>query len=1343
MTTGFLENVGQFDDDDVLFYANLGSVGIAFVEGGVLMNVEEPQDPTEHRRLAMDGHQSAPLEEGDMAPSPRTRRGCTVRLDFLEARAVEPMGSDRLPWDSNFFLGQDSSRWRTGIATYGQVTYEGLYEGVDLVYRVGPSGVKYEFIVAPGADPGIIRVGVEGQDGLAVRDGALVISTAGGEIVDSGLCAFYLDAPDEGVECSFELMASDTYSFRLVAHDSNRALVIDPLVFSTYLGASKYDRAYRLEMDDEGDLILGGNTTSSKFPTTPGAYDTTYASEEEIFVMKFASNGSAILWSTFLGGNATDNVEAIHLNETGDIYLGGYSYSSDFPVTPGAIQPKLSGGHAYHHDAIFCKLSKDGRKLIYSTYLGGNEWQRVDGIVTDNEGNTYLTGYTAIYQGTTGSYFPVTEDAYQTSMNGERDVFVCKLDPDATSFIYSTLLGGEGSELVMDIDLDDDGRAYVCGITVDGFPTTTGAVQTRYSGGADAFVTILSADGSELVHSTYLGGTGRDSAEKLLLDESDNVHVIGVTKSNDFPVTWGTYQTKPGAENDCFAAMLSSDLSSILFATYLGGQSSDCTIDADLDPVGNVVIVGWTRSSDFPTTPRAAQTKNAGDWDAFVSKLSANYTDLLYSTYIGGSMEEHAFGCKVYGEMFVYVCGYTSSSNFPTTKGAFQTRLGGSYDGFVAKVAMDLDDPTAVAGDDIVIDQHETVLFNGTLSTDNIAVANWTWSFEYDGKDMAIYGAITNFTFHTAGRYAVTLTVTDIAGHRAQDVLNVTVRDITPPMADAGRNRTIRQHETIDFDGTASSDNVAVVNWTWDLTYAGETFYLYGPIPSFTFDIAGEFPATLTVRDGVGLNATDRVWVRVHDVTAPVADAGDDVTVDQHETVQFDGGRSSDNSGVVNWTWDLVHAGENVTLYGVAPEFTFELAGEYIVTLRVSDQEGNTDMDSVTVVVRDTTDPMANAGPDQVVEQGQTVKFDGRGSSDNVRILTWEWTFMYDTGPVILTGPKPEFHFDLAGVFVVTLTVTDAMGNRGTDEVVITVRDLTAPVADAGPDITVDQRETVILDGSASTDNVGITSCTWRFNTGGQDRELPGLVATFAFEDAGTYIVTLTVTDASGNSDSDTLEVTVLDTTPPVADPGEDVTVDQHATVTLDGSGSRDNVGVESWRWSFEHDGGPVTLEGSVVFFDFDLAGEYVVELTVTDARGNSASGIVTVKVRDTTDPVIPDALSDKEIELGEFLHFSAAGAHDNVGIVSYTWTIRGGRTTTVLEGMEVDRTFDAAGVYDVTLTVEDAAGNSASADFKVTVRHSPLFGSALPIALVVIIIVVAAVALYVNLRKRRAGPGA
>jgi PKD repeat protein len=352
------------------------------------------------------------------------------------------------------------------------------------------------------------------------------------------------------------------------------------------------------------------------------------------------------------------------------------------------------------------------------------------------------------------------------------------------------------------------------------------------------------------------------------------------------------------------------------------------------------------------------------------------------------------------------------------------------------------------------------------------------------------------------------------------------------------------------------------------------------------------------------------IWIEVVADALPVADAGPDMSVDQDVPATFDGSGSSDDVGIDNYTWTIVEL--SVDMYGESPEYTFEEPGIYTVELVVTDTIGQVSTpDSMILTVNDTTDPVADAGADQSIMLGDEVTFDGSDSSDNVGVVLWEWTIDLGGGDTeVLTGETVDYEFTAAGEFEVTLRVEDAAGNEAEDTLTVTVTDDEDPVADAGSDPTgVVAGDTVTLDGSDSSDNSGvIASYVWTF-VDGTDQELEGMTVEYTFENEGEFEVTLTVTDPSGNEDTDTVVVRVgsANEAPVAVIEGSPVIiVEAGDTVELDGTGSTDdNDAIESYTWTIELDGELLaTLTGAQVEYEFDEAGTYVVTLNVTDEGG-------------------------------------------------------------------------------------------------------------------------------------------
>ena len=613
----------------------------------------------------------------------------------------------------------------------------------------------------------------------------------------------------------------------------------------------------------------------------------------------------------------------------------------------------------------------------------------------------------------------------------------------------------------------------------------------------------------------------------------------------------------------------------------------------------------------------------------------------------------------------------------------------------------DIMKPVAVAGPDQVIGEGTLVTFDGSGSEDNIGIVNYTWTFNDGTGDIELYGVASSHTFNLLGVYTVTLNVVDAAGLRDADTLNVSVQDVTTPISVAGDDQTVDEGEPVTFDGSGSTDNVGIINYTWTFNDGSDDITLYGVAPSHTFSVPGVYTVTLNVTDAVGLWDSASMTVTVRDITSPVAHAGPDQTVDEDTIVTFDGTASVDNVGIVNYTWTFNDGSGDIILYGAAPSHTFSHPGAYPVTLNVTDAVGLWSIGVMTVTVRDITSPVARAGPDQTVDEDTMMTFDGTASVDNVGITEYTWTFNDGSGEITLDGATPSHTFSDPGVYVVTLAVSDPVGLWGSDTITVTVRDITPPVAHAGPDQTVDEDSMITFDGKASVDNVGITKYTWTFNAGTDVVTLYGEAPLYILGVIGIYTVTLTVVDAVGLTDSDVMTMTVRDITSPVADAGPDQTVDVHTLVTFDGTASVDNVGITNHEWTFNDGTGDITLSGAAPTHTFSVPGVFTVTLKVTDAAGNWDEAVLLVTVVDSVSPTITYEAAVSEAISGLPLTLTIE-ASDNVGVTGAFAIIRYGSgdaenlsmRPTASYSIEFDVPRNPEGDLTFYFAVRDEAGN-------------------------------------------------
>ncbi|HVT43951.1 MAG TPA: SBBP repeat-containing protein [Thermoanaerobaculia bacterium] len=655
--------------------------------------VNEGQWNDEIRFLARGRAGLVALQERGAVLLPSAPGATAVRMEIVgESSRPTVEGIDPLPHLTNHFIGGDPAEWRRNVRSYRRVLYRQVYKGIDAVFHSGPSGeLEYDFVVHPGSDPRKIRLRFDGATGVAIDKGDLVIRTAGDSIRMMRPVAYQsIDGNRSEVAVDYQMFSRRMIGFAVGKYDRSRELIIDPVVlgYSTFLGGSGDEIGTSIAVDADRNVYVAGTTMSADF-SIKGGIRTAIAGGRDAFVTKLTPAGDRILFSTFIGGSGDETGRpSIAVDSRGDVYLAASTQSADFPTTEGAPQRVFGGGNA---DAFVLKLSSDGSRLLFSTYLGGEAGDHGNGMAIDPLRDIYVGGATSSLR------FPVTAGAYQTTLRGTRNGYVAKLRVDPPSLVYATYLGGAAdTTLGLELAVDAAGAAYLTGRTQSAdFPTTAGALQTSFGGAGldfgDGFVSKISPDGSQLVYSTYLGGSSGESVEGIAVDSTGAAFVTGLTYSTNFPTTPGSFQPRHGGgDADNFVAKLSPEGDRLVFSTYLGGNNSEQANAIAADRIGNVHVSGTTSAADFPTTADALSRVRQGTTDGFVSILSRDGAQLLYSTYIGGTApsggpQDNLWGLTVDGGGNTWIVGQTRSTDFPVTPGALQPAHRGSDDAYVAK----------------------------------------------------------------------------------------------------------------------------------------------------------------------------------------------------------------------------------------------------------------------------------------------------------------------------------------------------------------------------------------------------------------------------------------------------------------------------------------------------------------------------------------------------------------------------------------------------------------------------------------------------------------------------------
>ncbi len=604
-----------------------------------------------------------------------------------KVQAITP--EEELPTRVSFFVGDDPSKHKTNLPTYRYVSLGEVWSGVEVKLKATQKTVEKLFYVKPGADPSKIVVEVDGAKGLKLsKDGEIIIQTGLGELKLSKPIAWQeKDGKKLPVEVSYRLIGKNRYSFEVAKADPSLPIVIDPILQSTYLGGGGDDIAFALAIHPQtGEVYVAGATSSDDFPqTTGGAQKTcnkciidTENPSYDAFVARLNKELTQILQSTYLGGKKEDSAHALVIHpQTGEVYVAGGTWSADFPKTSGGAR----GSYGGKGDAFVVRLNKELTQILQSTYLGGSSLDSASALAIHSKtGDVYVAGRTESID------FPKTTGGAQASKSGGSDVFVARLNKELTQILQSTYLGGKGADEAHALVIHPQtGEVYVAGKTESiNLPKTTGGAQGSYSGGkGDAFVARLNKELTQIFQSTYLGGRGEDEAKALTIHpKTSEVYVTGITTSKDFPKTTNGAQTTCNGcvsgsfpSYDAFVARLNKDLTQILQATYLGGSESDSAEAIAIHPkTGEVYVAGDTNSTKFPKTTGGVQVSLKGGRDTFVARLNKELTQILQSTYLGGSSSwDSASALAIHPKTGdVYVAGWTVSDDFPQTTGGAQ-----------------------------------------------------------------------------------------------------------------------------------------------------------------------------------------------------------------------------------------------------------------------------------------------------------------------------------------------------------------------------------------------------------------------------------------------------------------------------------------------------------------------------------------------------------------------------------------------------------------------------------------------------------------------------------------------
>jgi carboxypeptidase family protein/beta-propeller repeat-containing protein len=584
------------------------------------------------------------MQERAQQSAERAASKAVLRMSLTGANPAPGItGVDELPGKINYFRGNLEQKWVTNIPTFRRVSYSAVYPGIDLVYYGKGNQLEYDLVIAPGADPNRIAFAFDGAERVEIdaASGALVITAAGGAQLRQEKPLIYQEVGGmrRAVSGGYTVNGNGA-GFRVGEYDRSQPLVIDPAIinYSTYLAGEDDDRVNGIAADADGNAYAVGFTESEIFPVKNAYQPGQNNDAPQAFITKFNADGSQLTWSTYLGGSGIEGeggpsgegAYGVAVDGDRNVYVTGFTFSFDFPVR-NAMQPYQSdGGCCFNSDSFITKLNAAGDQLVFSTYFGGADGSDSGrGIALDKNNNIYVVGYTNSFA------FPTT-NPIQREIDGRTDHFhnneenwdgyLAKIDASGQFRVYSTYIGGPSEDIATAVAVDQNGAAYVTGWTNSTQPEPTPDLSATPTPPPDPSATPTPTPNP--------------------------------TPATHFPITDNAFQKNPGGggfTRDAFVTKVDPAGSQYIYSTYLGGNEGDVAWGIALGPDRSAYVTGYSNSglrssaprivvspgeTEFPTTANAYQPHNAGGFDAFLSRLNPDGSDLIYSTYIGGSLDE-------------------------------------------------------------------------------------------------------------------------------------------------------------------------------------------------------------------------------------------------------------------------------------------------------------------------------------------------------------------------------------------------------------------------------------------------------------------------------------------------------------------------------------------------------------------------------------------------------------------------------------------------------------------------------------------------------------------------------
>ena len=1053
----FMENKGQWDPS-VRYKGDIQGGSVLLRNQGFTFSLLDPADV---RRMEIyyhgntdPGHLGLPSTGGGNRPSsqeppqvtpvhgprpPGLLHGQIYAVNFLNASTAPQMVADH-PSSAyyNYYIGNDSSRWKSGVHSFEGVTYKSMYPDIDVRVYSEASQLKYDLIVYPGGNLSQVQLQYKGMDRLEMKKGMLVISTRVGEITELAPYAYQMIGNQKVLVSSQYKLENGVVSFRVKSYDHTQTLIIDPnIIFASFTGARNDNWGYTATYDSNGDLFLGGIVFGPgypAFPTNPGPFQATYGGGQpyegnpagfDMGICKFDPGGRTLIYATYLGGSSNDQPHSLVVDSSDNLIVAGRTESTDFPVT-------ATDGPGGRWDITVTKFNAAGTKLLGSIKIGGKGDDGVNitdnrelgdtslirnygddarsEVITDGSGNIFLVGSTQ------SADFPISGAVFQPVKGALQDGVVMEIKPDCSGVVWSSFMGGDGDDAAYVIDIDHTGNLYVAGGTSsNNLPTSVGVIQPAYGGGlADGFIAEIRGDGSALLRMTYLGTSSADEIYGLQLDAAGSVYINGTTNGIWTVTANGNY---PGIQPNGkqFICKLQPDLSAYIYSTVFGDPGATVNSRPNISPVAflvdrcqNVYISGWggpiypldpamypnSGTSGLPVTADALQ-KNTDGRDFYFFVLKRDATAILFASFYGqrGGATDHVDGgtsrFDKNGVIYEAICANCGDNvAFPTTPGVWSPRNGypSGCNEVGLKIAFFLNGVSA--GLRTVSGRTYGCIPLSLQFEDTVRNAKqYDWNFGDGTPDTMTTSAVVPHTYSLVGTFRVLLIAIDSTSCNISDTTYLNIRAKNNPVTVSFLSQKIPPCTSTAYQFTNTSVAPAgppfLKSFTWIFGDGTAPQQTDTSTQLHAYPGPGTYPVDLIVSDTTYCNAPDTATQDV--VITPLVKAA--FTTPAMGCIPYTASFTKTSTGGLSFQWNF---GDGTTFTAVSPTHLYPNPGTFTITLIAVDSTTCNGADTTSSNITVSAPPVAGftfAPVVPLVNTGTTFTNTAMGAS---RFL---WTF--------------------------------------------------------------------------------------------------------------------------------------------------------------------------------------------------------------------------------------------------------------------------------------------------------------------------------------------------------------